>query len=199
MNQNKPSIVFCLGPPGSGKGTQCANIVNEFSFIHLSAGDCLREAVSKKDETSELIGNYIKEGLIVPVEITVSLLKKKMQDYGWNDRYFLIDGFPRNQNNLDGWYKIVPDNEVNVIGCLFLDCDDEIVVNRLLHRGETSGRVDDNKETIIKRLKVYHEETTPVIEHFKSFNKCFTIDATGSVDSVWEDLKKLFRERIISN
>ncbi|KAK9174508.1 UMP-CMP kinase family protein [Cryptosporidium meleagridis] len=199
MSQNKPFVLFCLGPPGSGKGTQCAKIVDEFSFIHLSAGDCLREAMSRKDETSDLIDSYIREGLIVPVEITVSLLKKKMQEHGWNDKYFLIDGFPRNKNNLDGWQKIIPDTDVNVIGCLFLNCDDNIVVERLLHRGETSGRVDDNEETIVKRLKVYHEETTPIIEYFKNSNKCFTVDTTGSIESVWEELKKLFKEKIISS
>lgn len=192
-------MVFCLGPPGSGKGTQCAKIVKEFSFIHLSAGDCLREAMSRKDETSELIDSYIREGLIVPVEITVGLLKKKMQDNGWGGKYFLIDGFPRNQDNLEGWNKILPETEVNVIGCLFLSCEDDIVVERLLHRGETSGRVDDNKETIVKRLKVYHEETTPIIRHFESSKKCFTVDATRSIDSVWDDLKKLFKEKIVSS
>lgn len=199
MSDKLPSVIFCLGPPGSGKGTQCAKIVDEFSFIHLSAGDCLREAMSRKDETSELIDSYIREGLIVPVEITVGLLKKKMQDHGWGGKHFLIDGFPRNQNNLEGWHKILPETEVNVIGCLFLSCEDDIVVERLLHRGETSGRVDDNRETIVKRLKVYHEETTPIIQHFENSNKCFTVDATRSIDSVWEDLKKLFKEKIISS
>ncbi|KAJ1605077.1 P-loop nucleotide (UMP) kinase [Cryptosporidium canis] len=199
MSQKLPSVIFCLGPPGSGKGTQCAKIVKEFSFIHLSAGDCLREAMERKDETSELIDSYIREGQIVPVEVTVGLLKKKMQEHGWNDKYFLIDGFPRNRDNLEGWYRIVSDAEVNVIGCLFLDCNDEIVMDRLLRRGETSGRADDNKETIIKRLKVYHQDTIPIIEHFEGLNKCFTVDAARPIDSVWEDLEKLFRERIVPN
>ncbi|KAF7457614.1 UMP-CMP kinase [Cryptosporidium felis] len=197
MSRAKPSVVFCLGPPGSGKGTQCTKIVDEFSFVHLSAGDCLREALSRKDETSELIDSYIREGKIVPVRITVELLKKKMEAHGWHDRHFLIDGFPRNQDNLDGWYSIMPDSEVNVIGCLFLSCADDVVIERLLHRGETSGRVDDNRETIAKRLKVYHEETTPIIERFNKSGKCFSIDTTGSIESVWADVKKLFEETIL--
>ncbi|KAK6587914.1 UMP kinase [Cryptosporidium xiaoi] len=188
----RPLVIFCLGPPGSGKGTQCSRIVGEYSFIHLSAGDCLREALANKDETSELIDSYIREGLIVPVEITVGLLKKKMQLYGWNNGRFLIDGFPRSRDNLDGWFRIMPESEVNVLGCLFLNCSDEIVVERLLHRGETSGRVDDNKETIVKRLRVYHEETTPIIEHFKNVNKCFSVDASSSIEAVWEEIKQVF-------
>ncbi|KAH8740320.1 UMP kinase [Cryptosporidium ryanae] len=190
----RPLVIFCLGPPGSGKGTQCARIVEEYSFIHLSAGDCLREALENKDETSKLIDSYIREGLIVPVEITVGLLKKKMQLHGWNRGKFLIDGFPRSRNNLDGWLRIMPESEINVIGCLFLNCDDEIAVERLLHRGETSGRVDDNKETIVKRLRVYHEETTPIIDYFKNVNKCFSVDASSSIETVWGEIKKVLGE-----
>mgnify|MGYP002507556278 CR=1 FL=1 len=193
----KPSVIFCLGLPGSGKGTQCARIVDEFSFIHLSAGDCLREALSRDDETSKLIDHYIREGMIVPVEITVELLKKKMMSCGWSDKYFLIDGFPRNKNNLDGWNKILPDTQVNVIGCLFLSCQEEVAINRILHRGETSGRSDDNRETAAKRLKVYYEETTPIINHFKELGKCFPVDTGGSIEDVWAEVKKLFEDQII--
>ena len=198
MTKKKPAVLFCLGPPGSGKGTQCERIVEHYSFIHLSAGDCLREAQTNNDDTSKLIDHYIREGLIVPVEITIKLLRKKMQEHGWYDNYFLIDGFPRNQDNMKGWFDNVSSDEVEVLGCLFLNCPDDIVVERLLKRGETSGRTDDNKETIVKRLKVYHEETMPIVKYFKEINKCFTIDASPPIDEVWKTVRTSIEETIYS-
>ena len=143
--------MFVLGGPGSGKGTQCANIVRDFGFIHLSAGDLLRQEQQRSGPNAELINTYIKEGKIVPVEITVSLIKNAMQEnIGKGRHYFLVDGFPRNQNNLEGWDGIMRDfAEVSFV--LFFDCPEEVMEQRLLSRGKTSGRADDNIESIKKR------------------------------------------------
>merc|ERR1719410_3239303 len=98
----KPNVVFVLGGPGAGKGTQCANLVNEFGLVHLSAGDLLRAERNSGSKDAELINNYIKEGKIVPVAITVGLIKKAMNNLMSNEgKYvFIIDGFPRNYDNL---------------------------------------------------------------------------------------------------
>ena len=96
-----PQIVFVLGGPGSGKGTQCSRIVERFDFVHLSAGDLLRAEKSTGSPSAELINRCISEGKIVPVEVTVNLIKKAIRSSGKNR--FLIDGFPRNEENLNGW------------------------------------------------------------------------------------------------
>uniref|UniRef100_A0A0D3FB65 adenylate kinase n=2 Tax=Oryza TaxID=4527 RepID=A0A0D3FB65_9ORYZ len=97
LGDKKVTVVFVLGGPGSGKGTQCANIVEHFGFIHLSAGDLLRAEIKSGSENGTMIENMIKEGKIVPSEVTIKLLQEAMIKSG-NDK-FLIDGFPRNEEN----------------------------------------------------------------------------------------------------
>jgi len=183
----RPRVLFVLGGPGAGKGTQCANICDNFpEWFHISAGDCLR--AERKDPTSkdgELINNFIKEGKIVPVEITVKLLQKAMakaQEDG--KRSFLIDGFPRNLDNVQGWERVVGDS-ANVLGVLFFQADEKEMETRLLGRGETSGRVDDNLESIRKRFKTYEKETMPIVDRYKKEGKVHNIDGMGPVDEVW--------------
>lgn len=147
----KPQIIFVLGGPGAGKGTQCAKIVHDYGFVHLSAGDLLREERTSGGETGQLIENYIKEGKIVPVQITVDLLRRAMSLHclkGSNN--FLIDGFPRNEDNLKGWQNEMKE-EVDVKFVLFFDCPESVMEGRLLERGKTSGRTDDNADSIRKR------------------------------------------------
>lgn len=104
MSSEKPKVVFVLGGPGAGKGTQCSKIVDRFQFTHLSAGDLLREERAREgSEFGQLIEDYIRNGKIVPVEVTCSLLENAMKSSGKSR--FLIDGFPRNQDNLDGWNR----------------------------------------------------------------------------------------------
>ncbi|XP_051556527.1 UMP-CMP kinase-like isoform X2 [Myxocyprinus asiaticus] len=140
----KPQVVFVLGGPGAGKGTQCAKIVETYSYTHLSAGDLLREERSRKgSEFGQLIDNYIKDGKIVPVEITISLLKKAMEEtmkVDENKFRFLIDGFPRNQDNLQGWNTVM-DEKADVRFVLFFDCSNEwmTAATRWADRRQSSG------------------------------------------------------------
>jgi UMP-CMP kinase len=125
--------------------------VSGYGFVHLSAGDLLRAEQETKSSTAELIRSYIKDGKIVPVAITVGLLKQAMIDnmkLGHNN--FLIDGFPRNKDNLDGWNAVMA-GFANVRFCLYFDCPEAVMEARLLERGKTSGRADDNIASIKKR------------------------------------------------
>lgn len=103
----KFEVLFILGGPGAGKGTLCRYIMEKYGYVHLSAGDLLREERMKPDSKyGKLIENYIKNGLIVPVAITCNLLDQAMQNSISPQKRFLIDGFPRNQDNLDGWNEV---------------------------------------------------------------------------------------------
>ena len=118
-----PRVIFVLGGPGSGKGTQCKKICESFSeFVHLSAGELLRSARDSGSPQGEMINQYIVEGKIVPAEVTVDLLREAMVQNGWNTRRFLVDGFPRNDENYLTWFRILPDLEIEC--CLFLTCED---------------------------------------------------------------------------
>lgn len=190
----KPEVVFVLGGPGAGKGTQCKLIEEEFKFVHLSAGDLLREERQRPgSEYGELIEAYIREGRIVPVEITCNLLKRAMEKHGWDHGKFLIDGFPRNMDNLEGWKKATNDL-VQEKFCLFFDCPESVMEERVLARGATSGRSDDNVESIRKRFKVFIESTMPIVEHYKAIGKLRVVKTDRAVPIVWEEIKPLFME-----
>merc|ERR1711902_477178 len=136
----KPNVVFVLGGPGAGKGTQCANLVRDFGVVHLSAGDLLRAERNSGSADAELINNYIKEGKIVPVEITVGLIKRAMmKEMAQNEKFtFIIDGFPRNYNNLGGWNKICGGTFATVPFLLHFECSEEEMTKRIMDRAAKS-------------------------------------------------------------
>ena len=180
----KPTVLFVLGGPGAGKGTQCSRLVEAFGYVHLSAGDLLREERARPEsEFGALIESFITEGKIVPVEITVKLLQSAMAKSGSSK--FLIDGFPRNFDNLQGWQRVVGDAAI-VEGVLQFDCPEEVMNKRLLRRGETSGRSDDKADVIRKRFQTYHEATVPVIEYFEKRGQVYRIIADDTVEAVFE-------------
>ncbi|KAF8038315.1 hypothetical protein BT93_B0989 [Corymbia citriodora subsp. variegata] len=183
--QKKPTVVFVLGGPGSGKGTQCAKIVQHFGFAHISTGDLLRDESRSGSETGNMIESIMKEGKMVPAEVTIKLLQKAMQESG-NDK-LLIDGFPRNEENRAA-YEAVIKIEPKLV--LFLDCSEEEMERRLLNRNQ--GRLDDNIETMRKRFKVFKESTLPVIEYYNSKGKVRKIDAGKPAEEVFEDIKTIF-------
>jgi len=196
---SKPSVFFILGGPGAGKGTQCANLVNEFGLVHLSAGDLLRAERNSGSSDAELINNYIKEGKIVPVEITVGLIKKAMERHmGLGNDQFLIDGFPRNADNLEGWNKIMSDF-AEVPFLLLLECTEDEMTKRILKRAETAevARKDDNLETLKKRFKVFVEQTMPVVDQFKEMGKCKVVESIGDVESIYANIRRHFIQSLV--
>jgi len=193
VNGRKPSVVFVLGGPGAGKGTQCERIVRDFHFVHLSAGDLLREEQKKGGEVGEMISKLIAEGAIVPVKVTLDLIKAAMEENMKKGSYlFLVDGFPRNADNLSGWETNMSDF-CKVEFCLFLECSEELMEKRLLKRGETSGRSDDNHASIKKRFTTFVSSTQPVVAKFESEGMVRRISAEEPVDIVWEKVQKVFR------
>jgi len=195
-----------LGGPGSGKGTQCSNIVRDFGFMHLSAGDLLREEMNSgsqygnrcifvvptpttlTSEPGEMIATMIKNGQIVPSHVTVRLLQQAMDKS--HKTKFLIDGFPRNSENNEAFEKEVGTHslihssltiasqlgkKVDIPFLLFFDCPEEVMEKRLLKRGETSGRSDDNIESIKKRFRTFVQQTMPVVQYYEKQNKVIRV------------------------
>ena len=136
-------------------------------------------------------GSFIKEGKIVPVEVTVKLLLAAIDKNP--GKKFLVDGFPRSMDNKDGWYSVVGD-KAEVAFCLFYDCPEEELEKRLLKRGETSGRDDDNIESIKKRFRTFRETSMPVVEWFRTKGMLRTVSSVQSVEEVWAATKRVFEE-----
>lgn len=187
-------VLFVLGGPGAGKGTQCANLVRDYGFRHLSAGDLLREEQNRPgSEFGEMIKTYIKEGQIVPMEVTIQLLENAMnatiKDSG--NRKFLIDGFPRKMDQATKFEEVVVPSKFT----LFFDAPEETMRERLLNRGKTSGRSDDNEESIKKRFKTFEDQSMPVVNQFESEGRVVKVDATKTPDEVYAEVRKKFTER----
>lgn len=195
LNKMVPEVVFVLGAPGAGKGTQCSFITKEFDFVHLSAGDLLREERQRPNSKyGELIEEYIRNGEIVPVEVTCSLIHKAMIDSG--KARFLIDGFPRNKDNLDGWNRVMSE-KTKLLFVLFFECSKELCTERCLGRGAAgSGRSDDNLESLKKRFDTYLNHTMPIIEHYDKQNLVYRINAEKSPTEIFEKVKSVFSNRI---
>jgi len=191
FDNSKVTVVFVLGGPGAGKGTQCARLVQDFGFCHLSAGDLLRAEQHREGSTyGQLIQKCIREGEIVPMKVTVELLEAAMNSAmqegrtgdGWADGKgrFLIDGFPR---KMDQAHKF-NDDLCHPSLILVFSTTEEIMLARLLERGKSSGREDDNVESIMKRFKTHKEQTQPVIDYYATRNLVAEIDSSGSVEEV---------------
>jgi UMP-CMP kinase len=186
ISTRAPKVLFVLGGPAAGKGTQCIKLSNEYGMTHLSAGELLREEIATGSSNGKLIETYLKEGKIVPVQITLDLLREKMQSVSCNR--FLVDGFPRNWDNVRGWESCM--SEIcEVEGVMFIDCPEEELQRRLLSRGESSGRSDDNIETAKKRFSTYKEATMPVIDYYESKGKLIRIGGDQNREKVFFDMK----------
>lgn len=190
------TVLFVLGGPGAGKGTQCANLVRDYHFTHLSAGDLLRAEQDRPgSEFGQLIKDYIKDGLIVPMEVTVQLLENAITDVVKNNNgkgKFLIDGFPRKMDQAVKFEETVCPSKF----VLFFDCPEEEMEKRLLIRGKTSGRADDNAESIKKRFKVFEETSMPVIDYFRKKDQVVQVVATKTPDEVYKETRAKLEERL---
>lgn len=197
-------VVFVLGAPGTGKGTQCHLLTErlERKWTHLSAGDLLRAA--RDEGTSELAGLIrakMREGAIVPSSITVRLLEEAMAEaYAKSDKNdsdsdfarFLIDGFPRSDENLSAWEERMGDRHT-VRFVLNFECPEEILIGRLLERAKDSGRSDDAIGVIRKRFATHATSTVPILEHFREGGTTVhTIDSARSVEGVFASVAPLF-------
>ncbi|RVD81104.1 uncharacterized protein DFL_008981 [Arthrobotrys flagrans] len=188
-------VIFVLGGPGVGKGTQCAKLVKDYGFVHLSAGDLLREEQSREGtDYGELIKTYIREGKIVPMEVTIVLLENAMKrniDQNKKSK-FLIDGFPRQMDQALKFEEVVVPSQFT----LFFDCDEDTMTKRLLERGKTSGRSDDNMESILKRFRTFKETSMPVVNYFEGQKRVVKVDGGKSIDAVYKDVVSHIADRL---
>ena len=162
-------IVWVLGGPGCGKGTQCDKIVAKYGFTHLSSGDLLREEVASGSDRGKSLTAIMESGQLVPLATVLDLLAEAMIKRLGGSKGFLIDGYPREVAQGEEFEKaIAPCKHI-----LYFEVSDATMTQRLLKRAETSGRADDNEATIKKRLVTFHEHSEPVIKHYAS--KCSVV------------------------
>ncbi|CAG2189837.1 AK [Mytilus edulis] len=187
-------VVFVLGGPGSGKGTQCKKIVEKFGYTHLSTGDLLRAEVASGSAQGKKLTEIMEKGELVPLETVLMLLKDNMIARAPNSRGFLIDGYPREMEQGVRFEDEVRESDF----LLYFNVSEETMTSRLLGRAQTSGRVDDNEETIKQRLKTFSENKNAIMEYYSKGNKMEMITAEKSVDEVFAEVVRAFEGRGIT-
>lgn len=181
--------IVLFGPPGSGKGTQAQNLIEKFNLKQISTGDLFRYNMKNDTELGQLAKSYIDKGELVPDQVTTDMLieevKKPTESNG-----FIFDGYPRTAKQTEALEKIVKEvlnSDISV--CLSLVVEDEILVDRLLKRGETSGRVDDSNEEIVRnRIKEYYAKTAEVAELYKKQGKYVEVNGVGGIEEISQKL-----------
>lgn len=186
---SKAQVVFVVGGPGAGKGTQCEKLVNTLKCAWFSTGDLLRDYVKfKKGPDAEELGQIMAKGQLVSSERLVNVLKVSIETSP--NKHVLLDGFPRSQENIDAWDKVMP-SVAEVVGVLYFEATDEEMTKRLL--GRNQGRADDNIETIKKRLEVFKNQSQPVINKYEKAGKLMKVNAMRDVESIFKDVLSNFK------
>ncbi|GLV38159.1 Adenylate kinase 1 [Carabus blaptoides fortunei] len=183
MSNQKLPIIWVLGGPGSGKGTQCDKIVAKYGFTHLSTGDLLRAEVNSGSDRGKNLTAIMERGELVPNDVVLDLLKEAMQAKSATSKGFLIDGYPREKEQGVMFEKVIA--PVDLV--LFFDAPEATLVERLLGRAKTSGRVDDNEETIKLRLHTFNKNNDQVVQQYTA--KLKKINALAGVDEIFGEVQ----------
>ncbi|MDA9263287.1 adenylate kinase [Saprospiraceae bacterium] len=184
-SSNSMMNIILFGPPGSGKGTQANSIAKKYNLLHISTGDLFRYEIGNSTELGQLAKSYINKGELVPDDVTIGMLKNKVDAYP-DVAGYIFDGFPRNVYQSEELDRFLDKKGQTVNALLQLDVDDEEIVKRILNRGKTSGREDDNDEMIIRnRISIFNDETSPVYNYYDKSGKSTSINGIGSLEEIF--------------
>ena len=173
-----------FGPPGAGKGTQAERLVEKYQLVHLSTGDIFRSNIKEGTELGQLAKSYIDKGALVPDEVTIGMLEAEVNSNS-NAKGFIFDGFPRTSAQAEALDAFLSTKDTEVSSMLALEVDENELITRLLERGKSSGRADDQDAGIIKnRIQVYENETAVLKTYYANQNKFFGIEGVGSIESI---------------
>ena len=180
--------IILFGPPGSGKGTQSERLISKYGFKHLSTGDLLRQEIAANTPLGIEAKNFMDKGQLVPDEVVIGMISTCV-DNNPKVEGFLFDGFPRTEAQSEALDKLLKLKQTEIGVVLALQVSEEELVKRLLNRGMTSGRTDDNNEEVIRaRIVEYHKKTSAVADYYSKFDKVVSVPGEGSVDEIFNSL-----------
>ncbi len=182
--------IVLFGPPGAGKGTQSAKLIEKYGLVHLSTGDILRAERKAGTILGKRANDYIEKGELVPDEVVIGMVANKINEFP-GGKGFIFDGFPRTTAQGKALDEMLHSLGHPIDKMIALEVDEDELTKRLLLRGETSGRADDQDEaTIRNRFKVYNDETLPLKDYYMAQGKYIGVNGMNSIDEVFEDLCK---------
>lgn len=184
--------IVLFGKPGAGKGTQADFLKHKYNLVHLSTGDIFRFNMKNDTELGKLAKSFIDNGDLVPDEVTINMLQDEVEKNP-QAKGFLFDGFPRTIAQAEALDKFLAGKNQEITATVALEANDEILVQRLLERGKTSGRADDqDEEKIRNRYQEYNEKTAPLMDYYKAQHKFYAVDGIGTIEEVTERLSLVF-------
>ncbi len=175
--------IVIFGAPGSGKGTQSDLLVEKYGFKHISTGDVLRAEIKAETPLGQTAKGFIDNGQLIPDSLMIDILASVYDSLGPSEGV-IFDGFPRTIPQAEALKTMLAERGTEVAGMLELTVPEDILMERLINRGKTSGRADDNEETIRKRLQVYHSQTSPLIEWYRNEEKHHPVKGHGSLEEI---------------
>jgi adenylate kinase len=190
-NSNKMKNIVIFGAPGSGKGTQSDLLIEKYGLNHISTGDVLRAEIKNGTELGKIAKEYIDQGQLVPDSLIVDMLAGVYDSFGAEHKGVIFDGFPRTVPQAEALKEMLAKRGHCVAAMIELDVPEDELMTRLLKRGQESGRSDDNEETIRKRLTVYHNQTSPLIDWYEKEGLRHQINGLGALDRIFGDIAKV--------
>ncbi|MCT4661065.1 MAG: adenylate kinase [Tissierellales bacterium] len=208
--------VILLGPPGAGKGTQATRIVNEFNIAHISTGEIFRQNIKAGTELGEIAKRYIDQGMLVPDEIAINIIRDRLQKEDCKNG-FLLDGFPRNAIQADELDEVLSELHIELNHVVNIEVDDQVLIERIVNRrvctecehtfhlvynppknegvcdicgAKLYQREDDTVETVTRRLDIYHELTKPLIDYYDQHGILVSVNGLQSINDVFGDIAK---------
>lgn len=180
--------VVLFGGPGSGKGTQSEKLIEKYGLHHISTGELLRDHIKRETELGKIAKTYIDEGQLIPDELMIRILDDVLEKDAKDKPGVIFDGFPRTIPQAEALNDLLKKRNKELHAVVGLEVPDEELVSRMLNRGKLTGREDDNEETIKKRLKVYHNQTSPLRDHYKKQKKYVAIDGNRGIDEIFKSI-----------
>ena len=188
--------LILFGPPGSGKGTQSEKLIERYGLKHLSTGDLLRSEINRQTVLGMAARQFMDKGQLVPDEVVIGMISSAL-DNNPQAKGFLFDGFPRTSAQAKALDNLLEMKNTSIGVMLAMVVSQEELVKRLVKRGETSGRSDDNNEQVIRaRIKEYHDKTAAVADYYNDFGKVVMVKGEGSINEIFEALCKEIDSRI---
>ncbi len=180
--------IVLFGPPGAGKGTQSQKLIDTYNLVHLSTGDLLRSEIAAGTTLGMKAKSLMDSGVLVPDEVVIGMIENKLNEHS-NAGGFIFDGFPRTVPQAQGLDQLLLAHETEISSMIALKVDDEELTKRLLLRGATSGRPDDqNEELIRKRVQEYNSKTAPVADYYAGQGKYYDVNGIGDIEEIFGQL-----------
>ena len=180
--------IVLFGGPGSGKGTQSEKLIDKYNLHHISTGEVLRDHIKRETDLGKVAKSYIDEGQLIPDELMIKILDDVLEKEAKDKPGVIFDGFPRTIPQAEALHELLRKRDKELDAVIGLEVPDDELVSRMINRGKLTGRADDNEETIKKRLKVYHEQTSPLKDHYKKQNKYVAIDGNRHIEHIFDNI-----------